>query len=398
MTLSNSHKTGFIFIKERKDTYMKIEELRQKVDEVKAEAKKLNEEARNKEDLAKANEKMEEFRNLSKQLDNAIELEKDEMRQLENQKKNEERQAKNNNEERGNNMGKVDEKRALVKHLLGKEMTEEERAVVKSTDVGSLIPKEYLTGIETYRDGFAPLKGDCDIIPVHSASGQKATHTAPKDKFKTIAEGDVIDEGSLSTDKMEYSVKKIGIKVPFTSEAEADAMEDIERLIRDDFAEMAVNTENASIINILNSNATAYDGGKTDYQAVEETLRELKPSLRAGAKVYVNEEAYKDFTTAKDKQGRSLNLVTKNQNGEEMFMGIAPLREFDSSMVDMSEQPNKKLIFVANTKEAVKFFDREEYYIKRWFDYDNDISKLSILERADIKAGNARSITKITLA
>lgn len=290
-------------------------------------------------------------------------------------------------------MGKVDEKIALVKYLLEKEMTAEEKEVIKSTNTGYLIPKKYLTGIETYRDFFAPLKEDCDVIPIHSDSGQKATHTAPKDKFKTIVEGDVIDEGSLSTDKMEYSVKKIGIKVPFTAESEADAVEDIERLIRYDFSEISVNTENATIINILNSNATAYAGGKTDYQAVEETLRELKPSLKASVKVYVNGEAYRYLTTEKDERGR--DIVTKNQNGEEMFMGIAPLREFNSLMVDMSEEPNNKLIFVANTKEAVKFFDRDEYYIKRWF--DNDIRKISIFEKVDIKEGNTRSITKITL-
>lgn len=290
-------------------------------------------------------------------------------------------------------MEKVDEKRTFVKYLLGKEMTHKEKEILKSTGVGYLIPKEYLTEIETHRDGFSPLKDDCDVIKVHSDSGQKYKYKiALRDKLNKMSEGNVIAELRLPT-KMEYSVKKIGIKVPFTAEAEADAMEDIERLIRGDFAEMSVNTENASIINILNSNATAYDGGKTDYQAVEETLRGLKPSLKASVKVYVNGEAYRYLSTEKDKQGR--DIVTKNQNDEEMFMGIAPLREFNSLMVDMSEEPNKKLIFVANTKEAVKFFDRDEYYIKRWF--DNDIRKISIFEKVDIKIGNSRSITKIIL-
>ena len=363
---------------------MDINELRQNLEAKKEEARNLNNEGK----VDEAEQALEEVRNLKKQIKVAEELEEEEKRNLENIK-----------EKRGNKtMEKVNEMRALTKKILGQELTNEERAVVKTADVGSIIPAEYLKGIEVYREGFAPLKGDCDVIPVHSLSGSKPVHTESKEKFKTIAEGDAIADGTLSTGKIDYSVKKVGVKVTFSAESLEDAQEDIEKICRDDFNAEAVQTENASILDVLYKNATAYTGSKTDYEAIEEVYQKLKPSLKAGARIYVNEALYSEISTMKDKQGRSLNLITKAQNGEEMFMGLAPIREFDSAMIDLSRETNKKLAIVANTKEAVKFFDRKQVTVNKWRDNDSDVDKLSVLERIDVKLGNARSITKILLA
>ena len=365
---------------------MDINELRQNLEAKTKEVRELNNAGK----IEEAEKGLEEVRSLKKQIKICEELEAEEKRKLE---------QKRDEEKRGNKkMEKVNEMRALTKRVLGKELTEEERAVVKTSDVGSVIPAEYLRGIETYREGFAPLKGDCDVIPVHSLTGSKPTHTVSKEKFKTIAEGDVISEGSLTTSKIDYAVKKVGVKVPFSAESIDDAQEDIEKICRDDFNEEAVQTENASILDVLYKNATAYAGTKTDYEAIEETLKAMKPALKMGAIVYLNEALYTEIATMKDKQGRPLNIIAKGQNGQETFMGIAPVREFDSSMIDLSRESNKKLAIVANTKEAVKFFDRKQVTVSKWHDYDTDVDKLSVLERIDVKLGNARSITKILLA
>lgn len=362
-----------------------LEELRRKLKAKREEARSLNEAGK----VEEAGKALEEARSLKKQIEQQEEIEEAEKRSLEQKKKKEEEARKANE--------KVNEMRALTKFVLHKEMSDEERAVVKTTDNLAVLPGQFINELETYRKGFAPLKGDCDVIPVNTLTGSKPTFDAEQNgKLKDIVEGDAIADGSLETSKIDFSVKKIGIKVPFSSEVLEDAQIDLETACRSTFAESSVLTENYNIIQVIDKAATAYAGTETDYTAIETAIAQQKPAVRAGLKVYVNEEMYATLKTAKDKQGRSLNLITIGQNGQEMFEGICPIREFDSSFITFTESDTKKkLAYVCNPREAVKFFDRKQTTVQKWYDGDTDQWKLSVLERADIKAGNKRSVVKI---
>ena len=140
-------------------------------------------------------------------------------------------------------------------------MTEEERAVVKTTDNAAVLPGEFINKLESYRDGFSPLKADCDVIPVTTKSGSKPTYNADQNgKFKNISEGDAIEDGSLVTSAIELNVKKVGIKAQLSSELVDDAEIEIEAAVKDTFSESAVMTENYNIIKVLDDNATAVAG------------------------------------------------------------------------------------------------------------------------------------------
>lgn len=359
---------------------MKIEELRQELETKKAEVRTLNE--ANKVD--EAEKLMEEVRTLKKKIEMQEEIEADEKRDLEKQKETRKDDTK---------MEKVNEKRAFVKKVLGKEMNQEERAVVKTTDNNAVLPKQYIADLQTIREGFAPLKRYCHVIPVNKNEGSMPVFDATQNgKLKNIAEGDAIEDGTLVTTSITFKCSKVGIKVPLTSELVDDAEIEIESAVKDTFGESSVMTENYNIINVLNTNATLVEA--TDYTAIEDVMAKAVPSIRAGLMTFANVEAYADIKNKKDKQGRNMNLITTGVDGKEYYNG-KEIVLFDSSFVTPSEGKTC-IAFVVNAYEALKFFDRTNgTTVAKWHDYDNDQEKLSVLERVDIKAGITRSINKI---
>lgn len=359
---------------------MKIEELRQELETKKAEVRGLNE--ANKVD--EAEKLMEEVRKLKKKIEMQEEIEADEIRDLEKQKETRKDDIK---------MEKVNEKRAFVKKVLGKEMTQEERAVVKTTDNNAVLPKQYIADLQTIREGFAPLKNYCHVIPVTKNEGSMPVFDATQNgKLKNIAEGDAIEDGTLVTTSITFKCSKVGIKVPLTSELVDDAEIEIESAVKDTFAESSVMTENYNVINVLNSNATSVEA--TDYTAIEDVMAKAVPSIKAGLMTFANVEGYADIKNKKDKQGRNMSLITTGIDGKEYFNG-KEIVLFDSAFVTPSEGKTC-VIFVANPYEALKFFDRTNgTTVAKWHDYDNDQEKLSVLERIDVKGGITRSINKI---
>lgn len=359
---------------------MNLKELRELWDKLKGEARQLNESGK----IEEAEAKINEMREVQKKIDNLIALEDAERRDFKEKNDNTEQRKEKN----------VNEIRSFTKQVLHLDMTEEERAVVKTTDNAAVLPGQFINQLESYRDGFAPLKNDCDVIPVTTKSGSKPTYDAEQNgKLKDIAEGDAIEDGTMVTKAITFEVKKVGIKVPLSSELVDDAEIEIETAVNDTFAESAVMTENYNIIKVLNDNATVI-ADATDYTAVEKAMALAKPSVRNGLITYVNEAAYADIKNKKDKNGNNMNLITIGANGQEYF-NYKPIKQFDSSFVEPTSGKTC-VIFVANPKEAVKFFDRTNgVTADKWYDHDNQVNKLSVTERIDIKVGNKRSIQKI---
>lgn len=366
----------------------KLQELRERYKSITEEIRKLNEAGK----VEEASVKLEERKKLQKQIDVEVALEEEEKRDFEAKKRKKQEEGR----ERGasNEKKVIDEKRSFTKAVMHLDMSEEERATVLTTDNAAVLPGQFINDLEAYRDGFAPLKSDCDVIPVTTKSGSKPTYNADQNgKFKDIAEGDVIEDGSLVTNKISFEVKKVGVKVPLSAELVEDAEVEIETIVKDTFAESSVMTENYNIIKVLNDNASKITEA-TDYTAIEGAMDNQKPAVRKGLITYVNEAAYADIKNAKDSTGRKLNLITIGANGVEYF-NDKPIRVFDSSFVTPSSGKTC-VIFVANPREAIKFFDRTHgTTADKWYDHDAQITKLSVTERIDIKVGNARSIKKI---
>jgi HK97 family phage major capsid protein len=364
---------------------MKIEELRELIETKTVEVRGFVNENKSEE----AKKTMEELRGLKENLKIAEELEESEKRDLENQK--------NNKEERGNKeMDKVNEIRAIAKVVLGKEMTTEERAVVKTVDNMAVLPKGFIGELEVIKKGYGSLKELCEVIPVKNGNGTRPVADEQQgEELKLVLEGDDIEEDGVATKEIDYKIIKIGKLIKLSSELVDDAEIDIESLVKTIFAEKTVRGENSRILKVINDNAVSL-APDMDYKGFMEEMDSQVPAVKFNLVTLVNSKMYAFLKNMVDKQGRPLNLIT-NIGGQDYFNG-KPLYEFDDSLITLT--PDKtKVIYMANVKETVKFFDRQAVTVARAEKFENGNKMLRILERIDVKKGaTARSCKKLELA
>ena len=360
---------------------MNIAELRQLLEEKKIEARGLLDT-----DLVKAEDVAKEVREIQKKIELLEQLEEDEKRDLERQR---------NEEKRGKNMP-VNEMRAIVKSVMGKELTSEERKTVVSSDNAAVLPKQFVNQLQEIKKGYGSLKELCDVIPVTKNEGTIPVVDYDQNELADIAEGADIVDGTLVTTDLAYKCKKVGLIQSLSSELVEDAEIEIEGIAKTNFTEISVAKENKKIMAVINTNATVVEA--TDYTTLEDVMAKALPTVKAGLITLCNVEGYAHLKNMKDKNGRSLNLITTGPDGREYFNG-KPIVTFDSSLVELTESKTK-LFFSLNMKEAVKYLERKGVTVARSAEagFNDDTIKLRILERFDVIKGSVRSIKKIELA
>lgn len=356
---------------------MTIAEIRQAIEDKKVEVRSFTDAK----DLEGAKKGMEELRALQDTLKIEEELEKSEIRELKEQKEERKEDVK---------MTKVNEMRAITKKLMGEEMTAEERAVIKSTDNATVLPKQFVNQLQEIKKGYGALKDYCDVISVTKNSGTIPVVDLDQNTLAEIAEGDAITDGTLVTSDIAFACKKVGLIQTLSSELVEDAEVEIEGLVNKNFAEIAVASENARIVKVLKDSATKVEGVK-DHSDIQMAMDTVAPAVRAGMVTFCNVKGFAYLKNAKDASGRPLNLVTE-VGGKYFFNGK------ELVVVEMEGTSADNYFFiVANMKEAVKFIERKGVTIAKSdvAGFETDTVKVRILERLDVVAGNKRSVKSI---
>ncbi|HBJ1646328.1 UNVERIFIED_ORG: capsid protein [Clostridium botulinum] len=360
-----------------------LKELREKLEAKKVEVRNLN--SANKIDEAET--ALKEVRSLKKQIKVQEELEEDEKRDLEEQKKKKE-------EKRDKDLTKINEMRSITKHIMGTEMTAEERATVKTSDNAAVLPKQFVNQLQEIKKGYGSLKEICDVIPVTKNEGTIPVVDYDQNELAEIAEGEDIVDGTLVTTDLTFKCSKVGLIQTLSSELVDDAEIEIESVAKTNFAEISVAKENKKIMKVIDDNATVVEA--TDYTTLENIMAKALPTVKVGLITLCNVEGYALLKNMKDKQGRNLGLIT-DVGGTEYFNG-KPIITFDSSLVKMTE--GKTCLFYSlNGKEAVKYPERKGVTVARSTEagFKDDTIKLRILERFSVVKGSIRSIKKIEL-
>lgn len=359
---------------------MKIKELRQLLEQKKVEARALAET-----DLKKAEEVRDEVREIQRKIALLEEIEEEEKRDLEDQ-----RDLNKRNKETT-----VNEMRAIVKSVMGEELSQEERATVVSSDNSAVLPKQFINQLQEIKKGYGSLKELCDVIPVTKNEGTIPVVDYDQNELADLAEGEDIVDGTLVTTDLAYKCKKVGLIQSLSSELVDDAEIEIEGIAKTNFTEISVAKENKKIMNVVNTNATIVEA--TDYTTLEDVMAKALPTVKAGLITLCNVEGYAHLKNMKDKQGRNMNLITTI--GDKEYFNGKPIETFDSSLVTPSEGKTK-VYFSLNMKEAVKYPERKGITIARSTEagFKDDTIKLRILERFDVIKGSIRSVKKIELA
>lgn len=366
---------------------MKIEELRQEITTKTEElGKKI--EAR---DIESAKALKEEIRQAKELLKMAEEQEQEERASLERQKI----ENQKNIEKRGNkDMEKVNEFRSVVKSVMGKELTVEERATIKTTDNSAVIPKQFVNQLQEIKKGFGSIKEYCDIIPVTKNEGTIPVVDLDQNTLPEVLEGDNIVDGTLVTTDLPYKCAKHGLIQSLTSELVEDAEIEIEGIVKKNFAEIVTVAENTKILKVIKDNAVAIDGA-VDYDDVQMAMDKSLPSVKSGLATITNVEGFAYLKNKKDAQKRPLNLVTE-MNGKFYFNG-KELIVVDDTLLPIVTEGKLHIFYIANIKEAVKFCDRKAVTIARSTEagFKDDTVKTRILERFGVVKGSTRSVKRI---
>lgn len=360
---------------------MNINELRSEISNKTEElGKKI--EARDVEGAKALKEEIKQAKELLKLAEENDEAEK---RELENQK---------NNEERGNKtMEKINEFRAIVKSVMGKEVTQEERATIKTTDNSAVLPKQFINEIIEIQKGYGSLKGLTDVIPVTKNEGTIPVIDLDQNEMADVLEGADIVDGTLVTTDVPFICSKVGLIQTLTSELVDDAEVEIEGLVKKNFVNISTAKENNKILKVIKDNAVAI-AGATNYEDVEKAIDGSLPSVKTGLVTLTNVSGYVLLKNMKDSQKRPLNLITE-VNGVEYFHS-KPIIYVEDALLPVSEGKTS-VFYIGNLKEAVKFCDRKGITIARSTEagFTTDTVKVRILERIGVVKGSIRSLKKI---
>ncbi|NOW02473.1 phage major capsid protein [Clostridium beijerinckii] len=354
---------------------MKLKDLLALLDSKKTEVRSLIAEQK----VTEAEAKMAEIRSIEKMIEIEKELEEAEKRDLESQR----------NEKKGTKVDKVDEMRSIVKKVLGQELTEEERAMVKTTDNSAVLPKQFVNQLIEIEKGYGSLEEYVEVIPVTKNEGTMPVSEVDEDELPEVLEGDDITDATLTTSDIAFKCAKVGEIYTLTSELLDDAEVEIEGLARRNFTAKTVRTKNAKIMKVIKDNAVAFTGVGS-YEDINTAIGEAVPAVKAGLVTFTNPKGYSVLKNMKDGQKRPLNLVTE-VNGKYYFNN-KELVVVDETLLPTAEGKTATF-YVCNPKELVKLFKRNEFTVARSTEagFINDTVKVRILGRFDVKKGYARN-------
>lgn len=364
---------------------MKSKEIMEKIKDKRAEARAKMDAG----DMTAARTLAEEVRGLEADLETALAIEEGELRDLQGRGV----QIPSGAGDETRKFTREDELRALGKHLFNMQMTDEERGLVTVAGNGALLPEGYINDVMLLRDGYPSLKKYAHVIPVTDKTGKMPVANLGQNKLAKLSSDTPIDQGAASTTQLKYDVEDYGKFVPIErSLTDDEVVGIIENILMPDFAEGAIAIENEEILEVIKSGATEVEEA-TDYEDVEKAIDSLVPSARAGAITITNTAGFVYLKNKKDDLGRKLNLITY-VDGVAMFNN-KPIVELSDALVTASH--GKLIYYVANVKEACKFFDRKGVEITKSteFLFNKNQDCLRAIERFDVVKGATRSIKKI---
>lgn len=374
---------------------MTIEEMREKIESLRAEARSLNDENK----LTEAEEKLNEMRELKKKIKIQEELEEEERERLKNKQNEKRKGAKimENREEK-----KELEYRALVKVMLGKNLTEEERSVISdgnfNSNTGAIIPSEFINKVDLYRSGKKSLKSYCDVIPVTSDNG-KMPAAYLDDMLADLEEDTDMVETMVNMSEIDFKVTDKGLlKKVGNNLLDDGAVNFIDGILAPNFAIASVNRENKDIMTVVGANSTVatVEAEEKVEDVIAKTISKADDNIAEGLVIVTNKEGYSYIDNLRDGSGRKSDDVTY-VNGVLHFKNREVIKIADAKLPALTSL--KTMVFYVVNLKTVKFFDRKHLEIAKSTEAGFKANKtyLRVVERYDVKANPEEKIkaTKI---
>jgi len=336
---------------------MTIEERKQEIENLTNEMKSLIENR----DVEGARAKKEEIRKAQELLKMEQELEENEKRELEDQKNKEERgNDKMGNREKDTAM----ELRAIIKASMGKQITEEERALLVGGNNGEgyILPQDIRTKIIGLIRQYKSFRDVLGYMPTPALSG-----SFPVENFETVSELIDFTDGTDGTEaddikfkNVPFALKEKGALIKLSNTLLAMTDNDLINYVAQIFAKKAVITENKMAVAKLQNGKTV----KTiaDWKALKKSINvDLDEAVKYGLKVVTNQDGFDVLDSALDSTGRPVLQPNPTNPTQKLFMGY-PVEVFSNTLLPTTGTTTKKApLFYGNLAEAVKFVDNGKY-------------------------------------
>lgn len=300
---------------------------------------------------------------------------------------------------------------AFVKAVMGRQMTDEERAYAMTLrdtigtpgqaegtpeKGGYLVPAEQMNKILEWRRTRISLKNDCDVIPVTAATGYVPSADTETGKLTNFDEISDIAQADENFARIAWKLSSYGTIVPISNELLADNNVDLVSFISRRMAFMGVNSENDAIFKIMAATTLSQTG--TDYKAILKALNtKLDAAIAQNSKIYVDSIGFDYLDEAEDKNGRPLLTPSYADPSAKVLRGhpvvVLP------SLLSTGSTEKAVSLYVGSLSDGVKFFDREGVSIAMDASagFTQNKTLLRAIERFDVQAADPKAIAKVTI-
>ena len=290
--------------------------------------------------------------------------------------------------------------------LLGKSVTEEERAFlnaagtpgqVEATDGkgGYLVPTEQFNQIKELRRNKVELKVLCNVQPVKSLSGKQPIEKNSNGELIAFDELNTISMSDIDFGQIDYKVKDYGDIIPVSNSLLADETANLTSYIGKRFVKKAINTENKKILAELK---TLTPKAIADYTGINKALNvDLDPAISANAIIITNQTCFDFLDNLTDKQNRPLLDINLQNATQKVFKG-RKIIVLPDEMLPMNT--TKAPLFVGDMSEFITFYDREglELAVSTEAGFIKNATYLRAIERFDVKKVDAEAMVYLELA
>ncbi|MET3616735.1 HK97 family phage major capsid protein [Peptoniphilus olsenii] len=369
---------------------LKSVNIKNKIEKIKNEMKELQAQGK----IDEAHEKIELLNQARKELDLALEEEKEEFSNI----------VENATEI--DNAKDIDVNKVFNKLIMGKPVTEKEYEVynvgtpgqVEHTDEkgGYLVPEEQANTIKEFRRHKIALKDYCNIVEVNTLSGKFPVAKDQKGTLTNFEELTEIGQSEITFAQQNWEVKDYGDIIPVSNTLLEDTNLPLISVIGNNFTQKAVNTENAEILKLLKTAKIKVTG--KDYKDIITALNvKLDPAIANNAVIITNQSGFDYLDKLEDENKRPLLTIDLTDTTKKLFKGKKVLVLTDEMLpLDAKKYP----FYVGDIAEFVNFYDRKGVEIARSTEagFTKNATLLRVIERFDAKTVDTEAMAYVTIS
>ncbi|MDM5301894.1 phage major capsid protein [Bacillus subtilis] len=317
-------------------------------------------------------------------------------------------QERNPEGQRSQDQGKEERqqqyRKAFLKGLRGKRLTDEERDLLDSPeframsgindeDGGILIPEDIGRQIHEFKRQFEPLEQYVTVEPVTTRSGtrllEKNADMVPFSPVEELGNLPEIDQPKFT--KISYSIVDYGGIMTLSNSMLNDSDQAIMSYVARWFAKKSVVTRNSLILAAIASLKKVDIDGLDGIKKVLNVT--LDPMVSPGSIVMTNQDGYDWLDTLKDGTGRYL-LQPDPTNPTKKLLDGRPVVPFTNRV--LKTQKGKAPLIIGNLKEAIVLFDREQQSIASTDTgagaFETNSTKVRGIEREDVRKWDEEAV------